>query len=151
MFFSVTPLTRQGYFLYRIFLPFFLGALFSFFVSYFSNLETIPLWSLSPLILIAALEAPMITLFLGTFATNRVKGLAFSKGLGVMFAAPLAGYLIDSNWHFAAGFIPPYWITQGFLAAYNSQSFFFLYLAGGIVVHLVFLNFLIKKYLASVD
>lgn len=151
MFFSVTPLTRKGYFYYRIFLPYFLGALFSFFVSYFSNLVTIPLWFLSPLVLIAALEAPMITLFLGTFATNRVEGLAFSKGLGVLFAAPVAGYLVDSNWHFAAGFTPPYWVTQGFLAAYNSQNIFFLYLAGGIFVHLAFLKFLIKKYLDSVD
>jgi len=151
MFFSVTPLTRKGYFYYRVFIPFFLGAIFSFLVSSFSGLLTIPLSFLAPIILIAALEAPIITLFLGTFATNRVEGLAFSKGLGVMFAAPVSGYLIESNWHFLAGLIPPYWITQAFLAAKNSQSLYFLYLAGGFFIHLLFLNFLIKRFLASVD
>jgi len=55
---------------------------------------------LLPVLLIAALEAPIMTLFLGAFANNKVEGITLSKAMGIMFVAPVVVYFLESNWQY---------------------------------------------------
>lgn len=89
----------------------------------------------------------MLALFLGTFAANKVEGLALSKAMGITFMAPLAGYLVEGNWHLLGGFFPPYWVTQAFLAAGGGDGYVF-YTVGGLFVHALAVCVLVKKFAA---
>jgi len=93
------------------------------------------------------MEAPMISFFLGTYARNRVEGLALAKGLGIILFSPLMGYLVESSWHILGGLLPPYWVTQGFLVANSGIIEYLFYLIPGFGVHLIFFHFLFQKFL----
>ncbi len=146
-YYAVTPLTKTGYFYYRMASPVVLGFFLTFLLLRFVDLTEVNYVRLIPVIFMASLEAPMFALFLGAFAANKVEGLAISKALGITFMAPLAGYLVASDWHLLAGIFPPYWVTQAFLAAEGSGRYAF-YTGVGLAFHLLVVYVLLKKFTA---
>ena len=105
----VTPLSLNGYFLYRSLAPLGLGVL--------STLLVIPLAGLAPLsfpaaLLVALAGAPFGTLtalYLAAFAENKVQGLALLKISGVLLLPPLAAYFLPANWQVLFWLAPSYW------------------------------------------
>jgi fluoroquinolone transport system permease protein len=120
--------------------------LFFFVIVYLTDLTTIPIKYAFALAVMVALEAPIVALFLAAFAENKVEGLAFSKMLGLMYLAPFMAYFVDSHWQYLAGILPPFWITKAFLAAQNDVSIYWLYVAAGIITHLVIIALLLKRF-----
>jgi fluoroquinolone transport system permease protein len=147
-YFAITPLTKTGYFYYRILAPVVLGFGMTYLLIAFVGLTELNYLKLFPVILMASLEAPMLALFLGSFAANKVEGLAYSKAMGITFMAPLAGYLVESKWHLLAGIFPPYWVTQAFLAAGGGEGYAF-YTLGGLLVHALAIHALVRKFAAK--
>jgi fluoroquinolone transport system permease protein len=146
-YYAITPLTKTGYLLYRILAPVVLGFGLTYLLLAFVGLTELNYLRLFPVIFMASLEAPMLALFLGAFAANKVEGLAVSKAMGITFMAPLAGYLVESNWQLLAGLFPPYWVTQAFLAAGGGEGYVF-YTLGGLLVHGLAIWILVKKFAA---
>lgn len=146
-YYAVTPLTKAGYFFYRISAPVILGFFLTFVLLGFVGLAPLNYARLIPVVFMASLEGPMFALLLGVFAANKVEGLAISKALGVTFMAPLAGYLLESNWHLLAGIFPPYWVTQAFLAAGGPNwGWYIFYTGAGLILHLLAVWVLLKKF-----
>lgn len=54
-------------------------------------------------ILLASIEAPIMTLFLSAYADNRVEGLALSKLMGFFLAAPVIAYFVEARWQYLIG------------------------------------------------
>lgn len=146
-YYAITPLTKTGYLLYRILAPVVLGFGLTYLLLAFVGLTELNYLKLFPVIFMASLEAPMLALFLGAFAANKVEGLALSKAMGITFMAPLVGYLVDSNWQLVAGFFPPYWVTQAFLAAAGGEGYLF-YTLGGLALHVLAICLLLRKFAA---
>jgi len=94
---------------------------------------------LLPVTLVAAIGAPVYALLLVTVASNKVEGLAVAKALGIMMAAPFAGYLLKSPLSLMAGLLPPFWPTMAIVMGYNRGSAFWLYVLAGTAVHLAWL------------
>lgn len=147
--FAVTPLRKSGYLAVRLAAPAMLTAVFSLFVAIVSDLVP-PAWDrLIPAIVLLAMEGPMLALFLGAYAANKVEGLALSKGAGVLIAAPLAVWFLPAPGQFAAAVLPTFWTAKvlfpggpssaipGFLAAF--------------AVHAAFLAWLYRAFLRRVD
>lgn len=105
-YYSVTPLGKTGYIIYRILNPFIISLVFSALIVIFTGPDSKVSLKMVPVVLMASLEAPMITLLLGAFAGNRVEGLAFSKAFGVLFFGPLIGYFVKSGWQILSGIFP---------------------------------------------
>lgn len=147
-YYAVTPLTKIGYFYYRISIPVIMGFFLSFLLVRLVNLTQVDYLKMIPVVFMASLEGPMYALLLGAFAANKVEGLAISKALGIIFAAPLAGYLLESRWHLLAGIFPPYWVTQAFLAAGENSGWYYFYTFAGLLIHILAVLALLKKFAA---
>ncbi len=145
-FFSVTPITKSGYLFYRIAMPTFLSLLLSFFVFYFIGIVDMSLAKLAPVLVLCALESPMIALFLGAFASNKVEGLALTKALGILFLAPVAGFFIKSDWHYVVGIAPQYWISKALLAGAGGGGGYWFFITVGAAVHFLILVLLIRRF-----
>ena len=124
----------------------------SIFVLYYLQLVEIKLLLTLPVILIASLEAPLMALVIAAFADNKVEGFAFSKGAGIFYFAPLAGYLLETNWRYLAGVLPTFWVPEVFATVYTDNLILYSgSLFVGFVVHLVFVYLLLKKFIGRVD
>lgn len=148
-YFTITPLSKDGYLSYRLLSPMVLSTLLSFVILYFTNLIKINHALTIPIVIMAALEAPLMALILGTFAENKVEGLAISKAMGLFFAAPAVGYFISASWRWMAGIIAPFWVTEAFL---HSSAFSLAYIRAiiiGIVLHLVCIFIVYRRFTKS--
>ncbi|MTI60250.1 MAG: hypothetical protein FH762_09790 [Firmicutes bacterium] len=141
----LTPLSKKGYLIYRIFMPMLISLFYILILTPVLGLVEVSIRSLIVLGLLSMLESPITALFLTAFAGNKVEGLAFSKGLGLLMMVPLLRFT-KAKWSILAALTPFYWPVQGFLVI-GGQGFYFSILAG-FLVHLLFLFILVKKFKA---
>lgn len=58
------------------------------------------------------LPAPLITLVMGTFAQNKVEGLAIFKGIDLALLLPAVAFAIEGPWKHVFGIVPVHWTFQ---------------------------------------
>ncbi|KAA3618723.1 MAG: hypothetical protein DWQ05_07105 [Calditrichaeota bacterium] len=146
-FIAVTPLQKTGYLTYKLLASTLMSFAFFFIVVYGTGLTTIPLKYASILALLVAFEAPIGSLFLAAYAENKVEGMAYSKILGLMYIAPVIVFFFDTNWHYFAAFLPPFWVAKAFIAAKADAQIFWIYIVLGTLVHAGIILFLLRKFL----
>lgn len=144
-YFSITAIGRKGYLLYRLCLPFLLSCLFTFLFLLFAGIIEFQL-SFIPIILLVSLNAPLITLFLGVFADNKVEGLALSKLAGFIVIAPIIAYFVDHPLAYLTGVLPPYWAAEAYLAFHSSETVAWLYLLLGCLISVAYLIIFFKLF-----
>ncbi|MBN1479598.1 ABC transporter permease [candidate division KSB1 bacterium] len=147
-YFMVTPLGKRGYLFMRLLAP----VIFSFiiillFIGITRFDGVVIWWKHIPLALITALQAPIVLLFLGGFAGNKVEGMAIAKGFGILFLAIPVDYFFPAKWTLIAGLSPLFWTARGFLAQANDSVL--LYILAALVMHAIVLLWLYKKFLRS--
>lgn len=143
---AVTPLSASGYIAYRLLSPMIISLFLTLFVVWFADLVTLE-WRLLPVVLLVCMHTPIVALFLGGIAQNKVEGLALTKGAGVVLFASLASYFIPSNWAHLAGFFPTYWISEAFVAAIDgSIQAYALAVGAGFIVSGAYLYLLLRKF-----
>lgn len=141
---AVTPLSKSYYLGYRLSSPFVICFVLGALVVVIADLVTAPIWLWVVVLLLAALEAPMCTLFLVAFASNKVEGLALSKLLGVLYVAPIVGVMVESPLRFVLAVIPQFWLVW---PLYISVSWHvWLVLLGGIAIHCMVLRGLYQRF-----
>ncbi len=145
LYFSVTPLSKKGYLLYRVGSSIIAVTIIVVVISYLTGMRGINLLKTLPMAFIAATEGPMIALFLVVFAKNKVEGLAMAKLSGFLMMAPFA-ILIPSQWHFLGGVLPPFWITKIYIEIQSSGNLYFLYIFIGLIVHTVWLLYFLRRF-----
>ena len=90
--------------------------------------------------ILVGLEAPIFCLFLGSFAKNKVEGLALSKASGIFLLAPFVGLFVKSEWQYIAGIFPTFWVSKAFLIGYEKTNpIFWIYIIIGLLIHLVYI------------
>lgn len=149
-YYAVTPLGQTGYLLYRLSIPAFSSLIFSFLVLPLANLIELNYIAILPVAVLAAFQAPLVALFMGAFAGNKVEGLTLTKGLGFMFAGPAAGYLAPYPWNYAGAVFPPFWITEAFMASFTPGLAYSGYLLGGFIIHILLLRYLLNRFINRV-
>lgn len=145
-FIAVTPLGKRGQLAYKLSI----AVLISFICTYLSLfltglVEILPV-HLLPVALMAALEAPFITLFITAFASNKVEGLVMSKATGLLMTGPLLAYFVPEPWSHLALIFPTTWVARAFQAGYESLGPFLLYNGGGFLVHILVLFLFLRIY-----
>ena len=144
-YYSITPLGKTGYLKLRMLAPVIFSFLFLLFYMWMTNFDSgLIWWKHMPLAFITALHAPIMLLFLAAFAGNKVEGMAIAKGFGVLLLAIPIDYFIPSHWSLLAGLSPLFWTTRGFLA--QDTSSIMLYIIAALVVHVLFLFLLGKRF-----
>jgi len=143
---AVTPLSRTGYLVYRIISPVLVSFFLMYIMLFIAGLTPVPVVRLIPVGIMAAMEAPILALFLAAFANNKVEGLAVYKLAGIIFLAPFVGYFVPSGWQYVAGIFPPFWVSKAFLACYEPHTGYWLYLGIGFVVHETFIHLMMNRF-----
>jgi fluoroquinolone transport system permease protein len=141
-----TPLGSRRFLLYRLGTCTVLGMLLSLVLTGIAGLAPFhAAWGL-PLLFMAALEGPLLALFLGSFADNKVQGLALGKLAGFFFMGPFVTLFVASNWHLLGGLSPSYWVTQAYLSGLEGSPMYAFYLGAGMVIHLGLLWLLLRCF-----
>lgn len=141
-----TPLSKEGYILYRILLPMGISFIYSIIIIPIINLISFSFISIIPIAVLAAVEAPLVALYLVAFAGNKVEGLALSKALGFFMIAPFAGYFIKSNWKYLFGLLPTYWSSMALIIGDIKAYGYWIHIILGLIVNLFLLYILLRKF-----
>lgn len=150
-YYGVTPLSRDGYFRYRLFLPSLLTLFMSGLFILFSGIAEARLES-SLTVVLLVLEAPLLALFLTSFASNKVEGLALSKASGLLFAGPIAAYFVPEPWTYLGVWIPTFWPAQSYLSGIAGQTAPSIgWFAGGLAFHTLLLALLLRVFFRRID
>ncbi|WP_175073807.1 hypothetical protein [Terribacillus sp. AE2B 122] len=146
-YYAITPIKRKGYLIYRISIPFCITIAFTCLILLYSGIARLQLWPSITIILITSLQAPIITLFLGVFANNKVEGLALAKMAGLTIIAPVLAYFVSSPLQYISGFLPAFWVTKVYMEGTSFGSVYWLYSSAGLLVCLLLAGILYQRFI----
>lgn len=133
---SVTPLGLSGYIVMRLTFVFISTLIYTLYTYAVVGLHLIPIGTLLYLTLLLALYGSITGMILFSIATDKVKGLTYSKALNMLFVFALAD-LIHIPWvQVFASLFPTYWITK-----IITQPTDISVLGFGAAVHLIWFGF----------
>ena len=151
-YYAVTPLSRSGYLICRFITAVVLSVIYNAILLLFAAPESVATSQVLYLVPMAALEAPVIALFLVAFAANKVEGLALSKGASLIVAIPAAAWFIHSPLKYGLGIFPPFWIYEVLHNGNEGVPWKALLLTLiGVSVHLLAVYVLLRKFLRRQD
>jgi fluoroquinolone transport system permease protein len=142
----VTPLSPDAYLRYRIGAPLLASVGLAVLAFHIAGLTPLPALPLLGVVVVAALEGPLLALFLAAYAADKVQGFALMKGIGAVVLAPVAAYWVATPWQYLAGLVPSYWPIKAFWLAVEGEASAWLFLGIGLAVHLALLVFLRSRF-----
>jgi fluoroquinolone transport system permease protein len=141
---AITPLGKSGYLWIRMFIPVSISIVMCVAFMYLTGFHnTLNMPQVVLISVIVSSEAPMVLLFLGAYAGNKVEGIALSKGMGILIMPILIDYFLTGNWRWVMGITPLWWIER---AVFSSVPERWLYIAGAAIVHFIYNLFLYLKF-----
>ncbi len=143
---QVTPLTLNGYLIYRLAFPILLSIIMNMFIFLISGLVTIRLISLLVAALAAAPLAPIFALSFASFANNKVQGFALMKASGIVIYPPLITYFLSSRWEYVFGIFPTYWPVKLFWALIGNNTGVWIYFFIGLAFQVFVISFLVHRF-----
>ena len=123
-------------------------------ISVFSNFLILRfggITDLSPVLsLLLALQysliAPLLALWLGAMAGNKIEGMAQMKLGNLVLNIPILLYFLPYKALHASAFIPTYWSFRSLEMAIEGSGLFWVFLAGGGVVYAVYMGWLLRRF-----
>lgn len=143
---QVTPLTLNGYLVYRLSLPTLLSLVITLLILPLTGLVEIRWESLLMAALSAAPLAPFYALVLAAFAANKVQGFALTKALGILLLPPLMAYFVSPPWQWVFGLVPLYWPVKLFWLLHADEPSCLFYLAVGLLYQFLLLIILLRRF-----
>lgn len=150
-YYAVTPLTKKGYFKYRMAIPIASTMIFSTLLLMFSSIDSPNFIVILFLVPILGLESAIIALFQAAFAANKIEGLALSKGVGLVVFAPFIAYFLETPWQVFGSIIPTFWPAKLYLIGIDNIFTFLALWLIGILYHLFLLQLLMRRFLNKID
>jgi len=143
---KITPMSLDKYMAYRFMAPVAVSIVTTLLAYPLAGLMPVSLTMLIATTVLASLTAPFIALIFAAFARNKVEGFAIQKMLGGLFMIPMVAYFIPSGWQLLFGIFPTYWTLKAFWVACEGGPGFWPYVIAGILVHIVFIGLLMKRF-----
>lgn len=107
----------------------------------------LPPWrALLPVALVGGLGAPAISLYLATFAGNKIEAFAQMKLVGTAGLVPIGAWLVPLPWQYVACVFPPFWAVKAWWLAESGSPGWAWWLAGGAVLSTVVLRALTRRF-----
>jgi fluoroquinolone transport system permease protein len=142
-YYAITPLTKKGFLMYRLFFPMLIGFVVSLIVMFIVHLVPID-WKRCLVLWLMMFEAPVVALFIASFAKNKVEGLALAKVTTFLLTTPLVIHFVDSKWSMLGMLLPPYWAVKLFIS--STDEWFWLQFVIGVLVHVFVIDLLLKRF-----
>ena len=102
-------------------------------------------------LIMVTLQAPIYTLLLAAYASNKVEGLALMKGFSLLTLMPAAVYFIPLPWQLLGVFTPTYWTAKTYLAGTSHEGLVLVFGFIGVVLHVMILLLLYRRFLVKTD
>lgn len=142
----VTPMPPTYYVLYRILAPTVLSFALVFMQFYIVGLALIPLWQLLPILVSAALAAPIMALFFATFAENKVQGFALMKFTGLAGMVFIAAWFVSEPLQYLFGIAPYFWTGKAYWMALDGNPYWWIAVLIGIAAQLATIAALVWRF-----
>ncbi|MEQ8278532.1 MAG: hypothetical protein RMA76_32305 [Deltaproteobacteria bacterium] len=113
----VSPAPFSTFLWYRVAVPATIAFVLALVLVPLAGHAPLPFVKLVPLAASTALVAPLTMLLLGSFANDRVQGLAFTKFGGVAGLTILVGWFIPGPWQWLLAAFPPFLTCKAFWLA----------------------------------
>jgi fluoroquinolone transport system permease protein len=143
---QVTPLSLNGYLVYRLAVPMVVSVLATLVAAPLSGVVDLGMGKLMGTAVSAAPLAPIFALLLASLAQNKVQGFALAKVAGVILIPPMIAYFITSPWQIVFGIFPTYWPAMTLWSAQAGDPIFWFYWSVGLVYQFVFLALLTRRF-----
>jgi fluoroquinolone transport system permease protein len=147
---ATTPFGKRGLVLYRVVIPVVAVLLLSPLLTRIAFDWTSGPFRLMSIVLLAALQAPVMTLFLPAFASNRIEGLALAKAASLLIVPALAP--LATGWvRWLGAPFPPFWVTTLVLERdAGAVEFAGLWLAGA-AMHGAAMLWMLRRFLRRAE
>ena len=146
---KITPIKVSHYIGIKLLFSYILGFLATFLLVYITKLFESSIWNMMGISLLAALQAPMLALFINAFASNKVEGFVFMKATGILVMIPIASLFLTNWTELFLGIIPGFWaarlVSMSLIPSDYLLNEFWYYILGFIVNGLL-IYVLFKKY-----
>lgn len=142
----VTPMPLSYFVGYRVGISYVLGFVIILLGTYIVNLTIIPLWQMILVAAAGALFAPIVALFLGTFAANKVQGFAQLKIVGTAGIVIAIAWFVQEPLQFLFGLFPPYWVAKAFWTMDAGGNLWPLFLVIGALMQIGVLVYLVRRF-----
>jgi fluoroquinolone transport system permease protein len=143
---QVTPLTVEGYLVYRLGLPMILSVGMTVVALQLSGLTELGIGRQTVAAVTAAPLAPAFALFLAGFASNKVQGFALSKAAGVVNWPPMIAWFVDPPWQWAFGLCPTYWPAKVYWELERGETGAWAVGVVGLVVSIGLNAYLLRRF-----
>jgi len=143
---QVTPLSLNGYLVYRLTMPMLVSILATLVSAPLSGLFDMSFGVLLLTAVSAAPLAPIFALMLASLAQNKVQGFALAKVAGVVLIPPMIAYFITAPWQIILGIFPTYWPAMTLWSAQDGDPLLWFYWSVGLVYQIVFLALLTRCF-----
>ncbi|MFE8701952.1 hypothetical protein ACFYKX_15225 [Cytobacillus sp. FJAT-54145] len=146
-FVSVTPLTKEGYLIYRLGAPILINMVLSIVSLMIAGYSYVIEFSFIPILILLALKAPLVSLLVAGFAKNKVEGLAVSKLASILLLVPFIYVFVEGPLKYLGGVLPPFWTVAAFMNLMNgSTGEFWLYTTVSLATHILFIMILFNRF-----
>ena len=143
---QVTPLSLNGYLIYRLSTPMLVSILATMIVIPLSGIISIGPLSLLLVAVGAAPLAPLLALAIVVIAQNKVQGFAVMKASGIILLPPMIAYFVQGPAHLLLALVPTYWPAMMlWTAVAGDLSFWFFWLVG-LSYQILLLAILVRRF-----
>lgn len=146
---KITPIKVRDYIVIKLFFSYFLGFLATLLLVLITRLFESSIMNIVGISLLAALQAPMLALFINAFASNKVEGFVFMKATGILVMIPIASLFLTNWTELFLGIVPGFWVARLVSMSMIPSDYFlneFGYYLLGYIVNIGLIWLLFNKY-----
>ena len=143
---QVTPLSLNGFLVYRLTVPLVLSVALTMFVVPLTGLVELHPLALLLVAVVASPAAPLYALFLASFANNKVQGFALMKAAGILNWPPVIAYFLPIVWQWVMGIVPAYWPAKLFWMLEAGESGWVPYVLVGTAYQALLVALLLRRF-----
>ncbi len=147
--FRVLPVSFSKLVYGRIFLTALMGFVYSFVILKFSGLAVFELLRILEVSLLSSFLGPVSALLIVSFASNKIEGMTYMKGINFIWIIPVAHFFIDTPWKYFFVIIPDYWTLQIIYGNANATHAFLTGFAFHFLILIIAANVFIRKMAQS--
>ncbi|MFP4382752.1 MAG: hypothetical protein ACLFST_12575 [Spirochaetia bacterium] len=149
---SVTPLGKKGYLIHKLALPLLAGWFGTGIVLSLSGFYPAGAAAFTAvLILLSGTESVLIGMLLASLADNKVQGLVYMKGLGLLFFPGIAAYFLSTPLLYFAAPVPMFWIMKSaYIMEQTARDMeIAFHITAGALVHCGWILFFYRRFTAQ--
>ena len=141
----ILPVSASFFILYRVLFGTFFSALGAFLLINLGGIAYPGFFNSLLLSLQYGLVAPLITIIIGTFAQNKIEGMAWFKGINLLLILPVLSFFISGIIKYLFALVPIFWTYSLYATSLASRKVGWTF-SVGILIYLTVLLVLFKQF-----